>query len=54
MLAIGTSVVAGKYIGENDINSASEIFTKAILTTVIFGFFSYCLYLTILRMYFVF
>lgn len=40
MIAIGTSVVAGKLIGEGNIQIASIIFTKAVISIVIFSFLS--------------
>lgn len=38
MLAIGSSVVSGKLIGEGDIKNASIIFTKTIVSITIFSF----------------
>lgn len=38
MLAIGSSVVAGKLIGEGDSKNASLIFSKTIVTTTLFSF----------------
>ncbi|MBD3831379.1 MAG: MATE family efflux transporter, partial [Arcobacter sp.] len=40
MIAIGTSVVAGKLIGEGNNQTASIIFTKAVISIVIFSFLS--------------
>jgi len=40
MLAIGSSVVAGKLIGEGNIKSASMIFSKAIVCITLFSFIS--------------
>lgn len=40
MIAIGTSVVAGKLIGEGNIQTASIIFTKAVISIVVFSFLS--------------
>lgn len=37
MLAIGGSVAAGKYIGENNLTAASNIFSKVMIVAVIFG-----------------
>ena len=38
MFAIGSSVLAGKLIGEGDLHSASNIFTKTIISMSIIGF----------------
>ena len=40
MLAIGSSVTAGKLIGEGDIKSASMIFSKTIVCITLFSFIS--------------
>lgn len=40
MLAIGSSVSSGKLIGEEDIKSASIIFTKTIISITLFSFIS--------------
>ncbi|MFT6152792.1 MAG: putative MATE family efflux protein [Bermanella sp.] len=37
MLSIGGSVVAGKYIGENNLADASNIFSKILMITVLFS-----------------
>lgn len=38
MLAIGSSVISGKFIGEGDIKNASIIFSKTILSITLFSF----------------
>ena len=38
ILAIGSSVVSGKLIGEGDIKNASNIFTKTIISITLFSF----------------
>jgi putative MATE family efflux protein len=38
MLAIGGSVIAGKYIGEDNMTAASNIFSKILMVSVIFAF----------------
>lgn len=38
MLAIGSSVISGKLIGEGDIQNASSIFTKTIVSIALFSF----------------
>ena len=47
MLAIGGSVAAGKYIGENNLQGASNIFSKVMMVAVIFG-------MTVLALSFIF
>ncbi|MDD4884876.1 MATE family efflux transporter, partial [Sulfuricurvum sp.] len=38
MLAIGSSVISGKLIGEGDIKSASIIFSKTMVSITLFSF----------------
>ena len=38
MLSIGGSVLAGKYIGENNIDGASNIFSKILMVSILFSF----------------
>ena len=38
MLAIGSSVISGKLLGEGDIKNASIIFTKTIISITLFSF----------------
>lgn len=37
MLAVGSSVTAGKYVGEGNISAANHIFSKALIANIIYG-----------------
>ena len=37
MLSVGSSVIAGKYLGQNNLAAAKSIFTKALTCTLIFS-----------------
>ena len=37
MLSVGSSVIAGKYLGQNNLPAAKSIFTKALACTLIFS-----------------
>ena len=37
MLLVGAAVIAGKFLGQGDIKSASNIFTKSFIVVVLYG-----------------
>jgi len=40
MLAVGSSVIAGKYLGQNNLTAAQSIFTMTLACTLVFSVFS--------------